>query len=177
MVPVYFSLNFLLILLVLYNKGRHFHFIGAEENHTFMITSPVPQVDCKKPCLAPLMPTTQLMLGLQLPGCPSRSLSAALPAGRGPTWSWHSPPGNQEGNLSGFVSCTGLRQRPEMLAQPPLHSVFPSVSARCTTVRPGALSLSSSYRPLSLLSLLESEQNMISPGGKGQKPISEISVF
>lgn len=47
------SLNSLLILLVLYNKGRSFHFIGAKENHTFLMTCSVPWINCKKPCLAP----------------------------------------------------------------------------------------------------------------------------
>lgn len=75
------SSNSLLILLILYNKDRHFHFIGAEENHTFVITCPVSQVDYKKPCLAPLI--TAIVSASAKSVAPLRSLWTALLAGRG----------------------------------------------------------------------------------------------
>lgn len=51
------SFNSLLILPVLYNKGRSFPFIGAGRDHTFLITCPVPRINCKKPCLTPSIST------------------------------------------------------------------------------------------------------------------------
>lgn len=112
------SSNSLLILLILYNKDRHFHFIGAEENHTFVITCPISQVDCKKPRLAPLI--TAIVSDSAKSVAPLRSLWAALLAGRGPTPCWCSPPVNQ-GSLSSIILVSSKSGKHQTYQ--PLHSM------------------------------------------------------